>query len=66
VRPEDSGVFDPAKAKPAQPKTAAEKQALLDMDDPAEIQPEVEHTAAARRAMRRTKHQPKTENTDKD
>ena len=57
VRDSDLAVFDPLKARVAQPKTVAEREALRDMDDPAEIQPEVERTAAARRAIQRKKAQ---------
>lgn len=41
--PSDERVFDPARARTAHPRNAAEARALLDCDDPAEIAPTVDH-----------------------
>ena len=49
--PSDPQVFDPAKARLAKPKTKAEAEALLDMDDAKEIQEHLEKT-------KRKLHQP--------
>jgi hypothetical protein len=44
ARPSDPRVFDPAKARLAQPKTKEEAAALRDVDDAEEIRKELEHS----------------------
>lgn len=47
--PSDPRVFDPAKAKPAKPKTKVEADALRDMDDARKIQQQMEKNKASLR-----------------
>jgi YVTN family beta-propeller protein len=59
--PSDTRVFDPTKAKIAKPRTKAEAEALLDMDDSKEIQ---EHLEKTKGKLRRAGS--KDDNKDKD
>jgi YVTN family beta-propeller protein len=49
VRPADARVFDPAKARFAEPKSAKEAAALRDMDDAEEIRKQMEQSAGTLR-----------------
>jgi hypothetical protein len=59
--PSDTRIFDPSKARIAKPKTKAEAEALLDMDDAKEIQ---EHLEKTKSKLRRAGD--KDEKGDKD
>jgi hypothetical protein len=47
--PADARIFDPAKARLARPKTADQARALLDVDDPEEMERDARRQARARR-----------------
>ncbi len=53
VRPSDLRVFDPAKARVARPKTAAQAAELIDLDDPARIRKEMIRSAQTLRRPQR-------------
>jgi hypothetical protein len=52
----DARIFDPAKARIAHPKTAAEARDLSDIDDPREIRAEF-HKKATQQTLSRPKAQ---------